>query len=269
MPTWEYACSESIDANINISAGTVSLTAEPTDAVTVRIHKGRSADAGRADDHDELSDDVSVDYSDRHLIVSELPRHGRGWHNKELHIAIVMPAGSRAAVQAASADISCRGEYGAVDIRTASGRVDVENVTGAAEISSMSGGVQIAEAAQTTVQTASGRIAVRHASGDVNVRTASGDIQIGTADSSVTARSASGSVRVLRVTHGRADLNSVSGGVEVRVAPGTGVFLDLASVTGRVTSDLTASDEESDANLQLYARTVSGSLHVARSDLPA
>src|SRR5262249_3150088 len=226
MPTWEYACSESIDANINIAAGTVSLTAEPTDVVTVQIHKGRSSNADRAGDHDQLSDDVSVDYSDRHLIVSELPRHGRGWQSKGLHVAITMPAGSRAAIQAASADVSCRGEYGAVDIRTASGKVDVDNAAGAAEISSVSGGVQILQPAEPTVQTASGRISLRHASGDVTVRTASGDIQIGAADSSVTARSASGSVRVLRMTRGRADVNSVSGDVEIRVAPGTGVFLD-------------------------------------------
>ena len=45
----------------------------------------------------------------------------------------------------------------------------------------------------------------------------------------------------------------------------TGVFLDLASVTGRVTSDLAASDTDANADLHLQCRTVSGSLHVARA----
>jgi DUF4097 and DUF4098 domain-containing protein YvlB len=131
----------------------------------------------------------------------------------------------------------------------------------------MSGGVQLQEAVEPTVQTASGRISIRHATGDVMTRTASGNIAIGVADASVTARTASGQVRVLSITRGRGDLNSVSGDIEVRVVPGTGVFLDLASVTGRVTSDLASFDQEDgDAELQLVCRTVSGSLHVARAN---
>lgn len=261
MTTWEFACSETIDANVSIASGTVSVTTAPTDVVTVEIHKGRS------NDHDDqLADDVSVDYSDRHLVIAELPKRGLGWRSSSLHVAITMPTGSRAAVQAASADVTCRGEYGGVDIRTASGKIDVETVRGPAEISTMSGGVQLKEAFEPTIQTASGRISVRHAIGDVMTRTASGNITIGAADASVTARTASGQVRVLSITRGRGDLNSVSGDVEVRVVPGTGVFLDLASVTGRVTSDLSSFDQEDgDAELQLVCRTVSGSLHVARA----
>lgn len=265
MATWDFACSEPIDANVSIASGTVSVTAAPTDVVTVRIHKGRSSDPSH-DDGDLLADDVSVDYSDRHLVVSELPKRGLGWRSKELHIALTVPVASRAGVQAASADVTCRGEYSAVDIRTASGRIDVETVRGPAEITTMSGGVQLLEADEPTIQTASGRISIQHSIGDVMARTASGNITVGVADASVTARTASGQVRVLSMTHGRGDLNSVSGDIEVRVVPGTGVFLDLASVTGRVTSDLASFDQEDgDAELQLLCRTVSGSLHVARA----
>jgi len=265
MTTWEFSCSEPIDANVSIAAGTVSITAAPTDLVEVRIHKGRSNDPSRADDDDHLAEDVTVDYSDRHLVISELSRRGLGWRGKSLHVTIGMPAGSRAAVQAASADVTCRGHYDAVDIRTASGRIDVETVRGPADISTMSGGVQLLEAVTPTVQTASGRISVRHSTGDVMARTASGNIIIGTADASVAARTASGQIRVNSMSRGRGDLNSVSGDIEVKVLPGTGVFLDLASVTGRVTSDLAPSGQEGDAHLQLQCRTVSGSLHVARA----
>jgi len=261
MTIWEFACSETIDANVSIASGTVSITASPTDVVTVEIHKSRS------NDHDDqLADDVSVDYSDRHLMISELSKRGLGWRSSNLHVAITMPAASRASVQAASADVTCRGEYSGVDIRTASGKIDVETVRGPAEISTMSGGVQLQEAVEPTIQTASGRISIRHATGDVMARTASGNIVVGVAGASVTARTASGQVKVLSITRGRGDLNSVSGDIEVRVVPGTGVFLDLASVTGRVTSDLASFDQEDgDAELQLVCRTVSGSLHVARA----
>lgn len=261
MATWEFACSEPIDANVSLASGTVTLTAAPADVVTVQIRKGRIG----ADDDDQLADDVTVDYSDRHLVISELPRRGLGWRSKDLHVTIAMPAGSRAAVQAASADVTCRGEYGAVDIRTASGRIDVETVRGPADITTMSGGVQLLEAAEATVQTASGRISIRHAIGDVMTRTASGNIVIGVAGASVNAKTASGQVQVNSMARGRGDLNSVSGDIEVKVVPGTGVYLDLASVTGRVTSDLDDTGEQGGAALRLQARTVSGSLHVARA----
>jgi len=266
MATWDFACSEPIDANISVASGTVTLTAEPTDAITVQVHRGRQSDPARDNaDDDHVVNDVTVEFADRHLVVSELPRRGLGWRVKDLHITISMPTGSRSAVQAASADVMCRGEYGAVDIQTASGKVDVFSVRGPAEISSMSGMVQINEAIEPTVQTASGRIFVRHAIGDAIARTASGNISIGTADASVTARTASGRILVVRMARGRADLNSVSGDIEVKVVPGTGVFLDLASVTGRVTSDLGASDQDEGADLRLQCRTVSGSVHVARA----
>ncbi len=265
MATWDFACSEPIDANVSIASGTVSVTAAPTDVVTVRIHRGGSGDPAMADADDQVRDDVTVDYSDRHLVISELSKHNLGWRNKGLHVTITLPAGSRSAVQAASADVTCRGEYGAVDIRSASGRVDVETVRGPAEITSMSGSVQLLKAAEATVQTASGRISIRHAAGDVTARTASGNIVIAAADGSVTAKTASGQVQVNSMTRGRGDLNSVSGDIQVKVAQGTGVFLDLASVTGRVTSDLAASDTGGSADLRLQCRTVSGSLHVARA----
>ncbi len=265
MATWDFAGAQPIDANISIASGSVSITAEQTDVTSVIISRGRSVD--RSDD--DVAEDVTVDFADRHLVVSELPRRGLTWRFKDLHVRIVMPTGSRVAVQAASADVTCAGTYGAVDIRSASGRIDVATVHGPAEISTMSGGVQLLEAAESSVQTASGRILVRHAVGDVAAKTASGNITIGQADASVTAGTASGAILVGGLARGRAELNSVSGDIRVKVLPDTGVFLDLASVTGRVSSDLQAAEKDDGAYLQLQCRTVSGSVHVARAPAPA
>jgi len=264
MATWDFASSEPIDANVSLASGTVNLTAAPTDAVTVQIRRGRPGDRAHEADNDDISNDVTVEFADRHLVVTELSRRSLGWRGKALHMTISMPAGSRSAVQAASADVMCRGEYSAVDFRTASGSVDVASVLGPAEINTMSGGVQVFEAAEATLQSASGRIAVRHAIGDVIARTASGDIRVGAVDASVTARTASGRVLVLGLAR-RADLNSVSEDIEVKVVPGTWVFLDLASLTGGVSSELAASDQGDGAELHLLRRTVSGSVHVARA----
>ena len=260
MATWDFVGAQPIDANISIASGTVSITAEPTDTTSVMISRGRSVD--RSDD--DVTEDVTVEFADRHLVVSELPRRGLAWRVRDLHVRITMPTESRAAVQAASADITCGGTYRAVDIGTASGRVEVTTVHGPADISTISGGVQLLEAAEAIVQTASGRILVRHAVGDVTAKTASGNITIGQADASVAARTASGQILVVGLARGRAELNSVSGNIRVKVLPDTGVFLDLASVTGRVSSDLEPANRDDGANLHLQCGSVSGSVHVAK-----
>ena len=262
MAVWEFPCSDPIDANVSLASGTVLVNAESVEGnvVRVRIARGRSAD-----DDDLAVDDVAVEFADRHLVVSEESRHGFAWRSKDLHIKIWMPAGSRLAVQAASADVKCHGEYGAVEVHSASGRVKVETVHGLADLTSMSGEISVLRAREADIQSASGRVRVGVATGDVNIKTASGAIRISDAQASVTARTASGRISVDSIARGRADLNTVSGAIEVNVAPGTGVFLDLASLTGQVSSDLTAADQESGADLHLQCRTVSGALHVTSS----
>ena len=260
MAVWEFPCSEPIDANVSLASGTVLVNAEPQEGNVVRVEVARGRLAGA--DHQAV-DDVAVEFADRHLVVSEESRRGFAWRSMELHIKIWMPTGSRLAIQAASADVKCRGEYGAVEVHSASGRLNVETVHGLAELSSMSGEISLLRTREADLQSASGRIKLGVAEGDVNLKTASGAIRIADAQASVTARSASGRISVDSIARGRADLNTVSGAIEVNVAPGTGVFLDLASLTGQVSSDLTASDEEGGADLHLQCRTVSGALRVA------
>ena len=266
MATWEFPCSEPIDLRVGIAAGSVAVTAEPTDVVTVDAQLGRASGSARESaDADRFADYMTVDYADGRLEISEPERRGLRRRDKSLHLVISVPDGSRCSIATASADVTCRGEYAAAEITTASGPVDVHHVRGPAEINTMSGGVQVDEAAEPTVQTASGRILVRHATGDLMARTASGNISVGKAEASVTARTASGEIGINSVAHGRADLNSVSGDIEVKVAEGTGVYLDLASVTGRVTSDLDPTEQDGQEDLQVRSRTVSGAIRIARA----
>ena len=62
-------------------------------------------------------------------------------------------------------------------------------------------------------------------SGGVTVRTASGDVQI---------EAASGH---------RTDVNAASGDISVGVAPGIGVYLELSSLSGTVSSELEPGEE--------------------------
>src|SRR5258706_7507155 len=110
MATWDFACSEPIDANISVASGTVTLTAEATDAITVQVHRGRQSGPARDNaDDDHVVNDVTVEFADRHLVVSELPRRGLGWRGQGLHITISIATWSPSNLQGASADGICPG----------------------------------------------------------------------------------------------------------------------------------------------------------------
>jgi DUF4097 and DUF4098 domain-containing protein YvlB len=89
-----------------------------------------------------------------------------------------------------------------------------------------------------SVNTASGDALIARVGGDFTAKTASGDVRIGQAGRSAEVRTASGDVRIDAIAAGRVDVTSVCGDVAIAVPPGTGVFLDLATISGRVRSDL-------------------------------
>ena len=67
------------------------------------------------------------------------------------------------------------------------------------------------------------------------------------------------------MTAGRTDVKTVSGDIVVGVAAGVGVYLDLASVTGSITSQLDETDASDDVALEVVCRAVSGDIRIARA----
>ena len=78
-------------------------------------------------------------------------------------------------------------------------------------------------------------------------------------------RTASGDVKVGSVATGRTDITSASGDVDVDVAAGIGVYLDLSTLSGNATSDLEAAAGGHDAAVTLRCRTISGDVRVGRA----
>lgn len=262
MANWEFPGTDPIELDINLVAGSISVSAEPTDVITVSLLPSRPGKNG-----DEALARVRVEYSGGRLVIAE-PQHGLFRHSSGLDLAITMPTGSRCVVRAASCDVHCDGELGLLDVRTASGDVRAATVTGAAQVQTASGDVRLDNvAADVQLRTGTGDIGLRHAGGAADLHTASGDIQLDSAAASVSARSATGDIRIGSMAAGRADLNSVSGDVFVGVVPGIGVYLDLGSVTGNVSNELGQSDATGPTDLEIKGRTVSGNLRVARTAL--
>jgi Putative adhesin len=239
MTTWEFPTSDPVDLQVRIPAGDITVTAVPAQVATVRLEpsggQGERLLAAMRVEFDEGL--LSVIAPDR----SGLLRHG------SVDAAVELPEGSSCLVDTASGAVSCTGDLSAVDLRAASGDVSVERVSGLARIKTASGDMYLGAAAEVDVTTASGDLAIERADGDVAVRTASGDVQIA---------SAAGK---------RVDIKATSGDISVAVTPGIGVYLDLSTLSGTVSSELEPSGEGSSADMTLQCRTISGDVQVRRA----
>jgi len=260
MAHWEFPATGPIDLHISLISGKISIAAEPTEVITVSL---TAIESGKSGDSD-LSD-VQVDYVGGRLAITESRHFGIRRRGAELDLGITLPEGSRCSVRTSASSVSCQGELGSLDVRTANGDVLAAVVRGPVQVNTFSGNVRVDAAhADVSAHTASGDIWLQRADGDVTADTASGDVHVGTAMASVFARTASGNVRIASIATGQADLTCVSGDIWVGVLPGADVYLDLASVIGRVSSELAPGGQECHADLNLKCRTVNGDVRVSR-----
>jgi len=260
MTHWEFPATGPIDLDISLLSGQITIAAEATEVVTVSL-----AGSGPGSGDDGHTAGVQVDFTADRLEIIESGKRGIQIRSSGSDLAVTVPVGSRCTVRAFASSVTCQGELGSLDVRTASGDVTATVVRGPVQVTTISGAIELDEAlADVAAQSASGDIRLHRAGGEVDAHTTSGDIHIGTAATSVTARTASGSVRVDSVATGNADLSCVSGDVTVAVVPGADVYLDLASVIGRVSSDLEPSGQGSQADLRIKCRSVNGDVRVTR-----
>lgn len=264
MPHWEFPATEPIDLLVEVTAGSVRIAAEQTELVTVEVRPVKSTQRD-----DELADEVRVDFADGRLEVVESPaRHNWIRFSSGLDVVVSVPAGSRCWVSTASAEVNASGELGSLAAKTVSGGITAGAITGTAEISSTSGRISIDDIiGQVAVKSASGSVELGHVGSDVDVNSVSGKVEIGKADADAKVRTASGRVKIGTLRRGRSDISTVSGEVKVGVAKGAGVYLDLSSLSGRVTSELEPSEPTGEVDLRLRCRTVSGAIRVAQADL--
>jgi DUF4097 and DUF4098 domain-containing protein YvlB len=256
MSTWEFPVTEPVHLIVRIPAGDIRVIAEANSTVATVSIKGR----GRRSE--QLIEETEVSFDGGTLSVLS-PDKIRLLSNVSLDLVAHVPAGSSAELRGASADISCDGEFGDLDLKTASGDINAGLIRGSAKLNSASGDVVLAEAdGDVTVKTASGDVQVRRAGGDLSAESASGDIRAGQVGGSAQIRTASGDAQIASIRTGQAEVNTVSGDISVAVPPGVGVYLDLFAMTGDVRSDLAAAESGSGAELTVHCRSISGDIRV-------
>ncbi|WP_019969684.1 DUF4097 family beta strand repeat-containing protein [Mycobacterium sp. 141] len=262
MPTFHTP--EPIAADVEVAAGVVHVRASQRDDTVVEV---APRDPSRPSDV-RIAESARIDYRDGALTVSTGRRMlslGRGG---AVRIDIVLPAGSRLKVSAASADTEADGSYSDCRFATASGDVRVDSVTGNLKADSASGDIAIGRlVGDARIATASGDARIDHVEGDVKYQAASGNLGVGTLRGRLTVQAASGSVTVAVAAAGALSAHTSSGEVQVGIPEGTAARLELTTGSGSVDDRLGAADGPlaGDDTLIVHARTGSGDISIRRA----
>jgi DUF4097 and DUF4098 domain-containing protein YvlB len=263
MPHWDFPGSDPIDVFVDLASGHVTLDAGAVSATTVDVEPSRFSRNA-----EKLIDEVRVNFDQDRLEVTGPRRTGLFRGNAAFDVTIRLPEGSSCMARTASADLTCKGALADLEAHTASGDVTVASVTGRLQVETASGDARLDEAGPAEIRTASGDVRLNWARDEVSVRTASGDVTIANAATDVAGMTASGDFRIASVGRGSTEVNTASGDIVIGVNPGVGVYLDLSSATGTVTSQLNETGPSDDVALGVRCRSASGDIRIIRSAAP-
>ena len=270
---------EPIELYIENGRGTVDVTATDTIETTVRITGERAEEFEVRD----LDDGVGT-----HRIAIIAPPRSSGFFGKDprAEIVVEVPVTSALSAKVGSSDVSTHGRFddiridsgsgdialdivdGSTEVKSGSGDVRAEQLAGDAVIKSGSGDVQVRRSdSDLVVTTGSGDVRVDRADGDVAVKTGSGDAQLGSARGEVVFTTGSGDLVIGRAASGRVTAKTASGDVSGGVLPGTPVWTDIRTASGRLSSTLPSTGEPApdQSFLEVRATTASGDVTLHQS----
>jgi Putative adhesin len=262
----------SVSLQIRLPSGRVVVTTvdEPRTSVDVIPTGRRGADAIE-------SIEVSAEpYRDGHLVTIEHKDRIRwgpiqiSWGG-DVEVRINCPPGSNLDFGSGSADIRVDGDLGEVSIKTASGDVSLGDVADKLQVKTASGDVYAGTIARGgQIVTVSGDVRVERFERDLAMRSVSGDVRVGHVCGPLQLSTTSGDFALDSVESGEVRGQTVSGDARIGVRRGIRVFIDAASVSGNLTSELgleddaPPSEQEGDV-VPLQVKTVSGDVQIVRA----
>jgi DUF4097 and DUF4098 domain-containing protein YvlB len=267
--------------SVDLRAGSVTIDTSDVAQTTVEIlplnDSSVTLDALGATTVEQRGDDITVHVPSRFGHIGRTPK---------LAVRISAPNDSRLRLKTGGADVVAVGRFGTSDVSTGSGDLTLGDFSDSLRVNSGSGDVRVESVAKdVVVKTGSGDIdivdvdgeaSLSSGSGDVIVggatrgldaKTASGDITVGTAPPDLRATTASGDIRIDLVEAGEVRVKAASGDIHAGVRNGTAAWLDVHTVSGRVSSELDgggAEPADDERTVRLSLKTVSGDIELAR-----
>lgn len=256
-----FQCDGPVNVEIGVPTGRVDVTAEERNSVEVDVTPADNSEASRS-----MAEETVVEFSDG-LLVVQVPEDVRRRSPGAIKVEAKVPSESSLVIGVANADATCTGTFGDVKVSSASGAISVGDALRDARIHTASGNARLGDVdGDLTVRTASGDIEAGVVGGSLSVKSASGDIKLVSLGGNLNAETASGDLKIGSLSKGEVSARTVSGKVRLGVRIGTGVWLDLSSMSGSIDSDLESSDDSPGGHdLSIQVRTVSGSIKIERA----
>jgi hypothetical protein len=261
METQTFSTPDGLALEVEIPSGMIEVQASVTTTTELEI------------DWDRDPQDIIVRFD-------PLPGRGHRLHveyrgrkfglfgGREINVVVRVPHDTTVEASSGSADLSVRGRVESITYRTGSGDLSFQDVVRDVTAKLASGDVQgESVGGDLTMHGASGDVRVSHVGGALTGRSASGDIRADAVDANVQVSTVSGDVALGSLVSGEASIHAVSGDVEVGVAAGTRVFLDLTATSGDASSDLPMQGDQGQdvPDLTLRVATMSGDIQVRRA----
>jgi len=225
-------------------------------------------------------EEIDVRAEERHdghvVTIEQLPRFRWGpiqisWDDA-VEARITCPPCADLELNGGSTELRVEGELGEVSVKTASGDILLDRARGAVEVKTASGDVSVDTLARdSTIATVSGDLRVRTIEGALTARSVSGDVRIRLVRAPLALATTSGDVEVDCVEAGEVRVQSISGDARIGVGQGTRVWIDAASVSGDLGSELGLGDEPASSSddsapvVPLHVKTVSGDVSIVRA----
>ena len=289
-----FATPEPISVTIELSLGDTRIIANDRTDTVVEV---RPRDDSKASDI-RAAEQTQVEFSSGRLLVKSRQRNflyegarsvigpGRG---SSVDVTIELPAGSQVQGDSGMGEFSCEGHLGecrfktgmgnihldhsgTLHLKTGMGNIAVDHALGDTDVTTGSGDVRIGHiGGAAVIKNSNGDTVVGEVTGDLRVKSANGRISIDRAHASVMAKTANGNIRIGEVVNGAIVLETAAGELEVGIREGTAAWLDVSSHYGRVRNSLdeAGSPEQSEATVEIRARTSYGDIKIHRSNQTA
>lgn len=262
---YEFQTPGPIDVSVRLSGGAATITAEERDTAFVTVEPYDNSDASR-----QQAESTRVALQGNTLVI-HAPEGGWIWRRGSVRVTAQVPLDGGFECTVASADATFDGRWREGAANTASGDLRISEVSGGLRIKSASGDVQVGTVGGALrVHSASGDVEVGSTSGAASLTSASGDLRVDDTGGSVQARTASGDIDLLRARRGEIQAQSASGDVTISVLQGTGVYMDVRTLSGSTHSDLNVgeappAEHTAKSTLSVRVHTASGDVSVMRA----